>query len=365
MQTVVKNPDPRLLPQGWAEHFDSQRKIWYYIDLDSVPPRASFVHPCDELRRIKGKGRMTISHELAPEESSFSGSDTTTFAQRLYATSVSASLPQPPSSGSSISSTGLATHLEHPRSSSSPGLASGDSSSSNPASSTYSISPSPLPAEQSNSDRPKLFGPRQPRNSRHRSASSPAVRSPLAAEDTDIYGTPTLYHPVVVASTTPPGRRITSLEVKRADNQASIGSGVKPTGAPDCIPKALPPIPNATDISKPPATPLIMAPPTIRRLAKRYSAVTEDNIYVAPVPPGVSSSPALTQERPLPLDVALIHTNIDPPSLDAQRFIQRPPTSLEQAILQPKPIKPLKGVSLSLQNQVVESSTPPPVNIRV
>ncbi|KAF4623216.1 hypothetical protein D9613_002004 [Agrocybe pediades] len=47
MSQSLRNPDSRPLPEGWAEHFDSARHIWYYVDLNVEPPRVTFAHPCD------------------------------------------------------------------------------------------------------------------------------------------------------------------------------------------------------------------------------------------------------------------------------------------------------------------------------
>ncbi|KAF9056401.1 hypothetical protein BJ165DRAFT_512176 [Panaeolus papilionaceus] len=107
MPGLTSNPDSRPLPRGWTEHFDSQRKLWYYIDLDANPPRVTFVHPYDEPSSPRPSNSppsstTTMSNEGSGEGRRGSTTSTTqgmtrepshrsrraTVAQQLYASSL-------------------------------------------------------------------------------------------------------------------------------------------------------------------------------------------------------------------------------------------------------------------------------------
>lgn len=44
---TMQNPDPRPLPNGWTQHYDTSRNTWYYVQINVTPPRASHQHPAD------------------------------------------------------------------------------------------------------------------------------------------------------------------------------------------------------------------------------------------------------------------------------------------------------------------------------
>ncbi|KAF9535788.1 hypothetical protein CPB83DRAFT_878871 [Crepidotus variabilis] len=107
METNQKNPDSRRLPAGWAEHFDSNRGVWYYINLGIANPRVTFVHPCDEsasvpppasapaLQSTSGSAESSSSSSMRPLGSRESSSSLgisrgrrATVAQQLYASSI-------------------------------------------------------------------------------------------------------------------------------------------------------------------------------------------------------------------------------------------------------------------------------------
>ncbi|KAF5312167.1 hypothetical protein D9619_003108 [Psilocybe cf. subviscida] len=104
----MQSQSQSALPNGWVEHFDSQRKIWYYVDLDSDPPRVAFVHPSESQTtpssapgRFAEPGTRTppMQRPAGPRESASPASSLrpthrrprrATVAQQLYASSLPA-----------------------------------------------------------------------------------------------------------------------------------------------------------------------------------------------------------------------------------------------------------------------------------
>ncbi|KAJ3493541.1 hypothetical protein NLJ89_g10995 [Agrocybe chaxingu] len=106
MQTA-RNPDTRPLPEGWIQHYESSKQLWYYVQTTVMPPKVSFTHPLDLERLSK---RMHIAtpqaerpmsvvrqpHPLPPVPQGL------TTAQKLYA-----------SSGSNISTPMISSDIQN------------------------------------------------------------------------------------------------------------------------------------------------------------------------------------------------------------------------------------------------------------
>ncbi|KAF9057314.1 hypothetical protein BJ165DRAFT_1397607 [Panaeolus papilionaceus] len=106
MQNVAGNPDGRPLPEGWSQHFEPSKRMWYYVQMNIMPPKVSFTHPADLAGNGEGSRTPTLpqsSHNThhnsmpRPQSMSFpqmpgvdgSRSGGLTFAQKLYASSAS------------------------------------------------------------------------------------------------------------------------------------------------------------------------------------------------------------------------------------------------------------------------------------
>ncbi|KAF8203736.1 hypothetical protein BJ912DRAFT_210334 [Pholiota molesta] len=110
MQPLTRNPIQRQLPDGWIEHFDSQRNLWYYVDLNTDPPRVTLVHPSEfndkhpssAPARVKDHGQQPrsshVQRPIGPRQSASTSSNSiphpsqrprrATVAQQLYASSL-------------------------------------------------------------------------------------------------------------------------------------------------------------------------------------------------------------------------------------------------------------------------------------
>ncbi|KAJ3517626.1 hypothetical protein NLJ89_g391 [Agrocybe chaxingu] len=123
MPAAPRNPDTRPLPEGWAEHFDSQRELWYYIDLNASTPRVTFVHPCDGThpasapvkspREHGAYGRLAIRpvggrdnpmHAATAASRDPQRTRRATVAQQLYASSLTLESRNPPPPSLSVDS---------------------------------------------------------------------------------------------------------------------------------------------------------------------------------------------------------------------------------------------------------------------
>ncbi|KAF6766424.1 hypothetical protein DFP72DRAFT_866461 [Ephemerocybe angulata] len=51
------NPDRRPLPSGWTQHYDASRKLWVYLDMSALPPRATLTHPTGPSIRVDALSR--------------------------------------------------------------------------------------------------------------------------------------------------------------------------------------------------------------------------------------------------------------------------------------------------------------------
>ncbi|KIM45772.1 hypothetical protein M413DRAFT_292826 [Hebeloma cylindrosporum] len=50
MQNTQRNPensDRRPLPEGWVQHYESSKQLWYYVQTNVTPAKVSFTHPAD------------------------------------------------------------------------------------------------------------------------------------------------------------------------------------------------------------------------------------------------------------------------------------------------------------------------------
>ena len=242
------------------------------MDLNSIPPRTSLVHPADDVQ-----------------------SD----AQRLYATAItSTSRPSVP-----IRSI---VHGDTPLSPLSPAQAPPPSSVSEPE-----------------------YRARRLQKSRY--------LPPLSMGEGLVNGQ-TLYSPAVQTSLSPTFKP--QYDVRRG-RRASLGIS-HPEGYDTFRRKALPPTP----IDGQGSDGMIMISGTNQH-TKLYSGITEDNVFIMPACGKVSS----TEQRAIMIDQV-------PLSVASRKPIASPsftrPT--DQAILQPRPMKPIRGISTSFQEQIRETS---------
>ncbi|KAF8966408.1 hypothetical protein BDZ97DRAFT_681899 [Flammula alnicola] len=96
----MQNTDTRPLPEGWNQHYESTKQLWYYVQTNGMHPQVSFTHPADMVaanRKVSAyepnpamemprpaSGQTAIQ---PPSHSSLAPSSQSTFAQRLYASS--------------------------------------------------------------------------------------------------------------------------------------------------------------------------------------------------------------------------------------------------------------------------------------
>ncbi|KAJ8086063.1 hypothetical protein PM082_004882 [Marasmius tenuissimus] len=57
------NPDTRPLPSGWEERFDARKGAWFYVQRNTIPSRATYIHPSDS----------RFSTSTSPQSTSTSG----------------------------------------------------------------------------------------------------------------------------------------------------------------------------------------------------------------------------------------------------------------------------------------------------
>ncbi|KAK1216478.1 hypothetical protein PQX77_020895 [Marasmius sp. AFHP31] len=98
------NPNTRPLPSGWEERFDARKGAWFYVQRNTIPSRATYIHPSD-LRFSTSTSLQSTSTSSGPDHSDPDcpvpalglrdrGADntpamiTSSFAQRLYASAL-------------------------------------------------------------------------------------------------------------------------------------------------------------------------------------------------------------------------------------------------------------------------------------
>ncbi|KAF8912887.1 hypothetical protein CPB84DRAFT_1742327 [Gymnopilus junonius] len=354
MSSSLKNSDTRPLPEGWTEHFDSE----YYVDLVPEPPRVTFIHPCDlegkhptsapaNSREHPSKQRLS-QRPVGPRKSSTASlnpalHDTTqrqrraTVAQQLYASSLNPGSRQllltpdpPPHHQQSVSS--------------SPGPEDVASSSS-----TYSSRKNPVSSTSSSllnldhHDPRKVFDcTRMAPGVRRMTVNGTGLPRNLAPgsspRDGKGYGAHELYHPSVsnvTPSPVPPKDtpdnhpRGSALPMLTTQDTRLIGSSSSQS---ETLSLAARGAESAPDVMSPLDSDI-------------YSGVTEDGLLVAPGKPSVFTP----SKSSATLDVSSLKGKRPESSSLSQASAKM--SSTDTGILQPKPIRPMQGVSLNLQVQ--------------
>ncbi|KIM47983.1 hypothetical protein M413DRAFT_22554 [Hebeloma cylindrosporum] len=310
MQASATNPDSRPLPDGWTEHFDSQRTIWYYVDLNSEPPRVTFVHPCDgtlqplsapipemgRLSQIRSSQRLRESRGITSPQSRRA-----TVAQLLYASSISSS--QASTSSSLLWADGVPSSADCP---------------SPVPPSLLSSRPRPMPDSGSQlvleSDK---IAPFTANAFYHHSVGTPPLFIPRTSSAKDVLETDLRTAPFAPKKDHHPKPYFDALSSPPPNVHPSLPSSSMASYFPN---------------------------------SNLYTATTEDNVMVMPTSRTTDQAPnenwkapidvsCLSDSHPLPVD--RFHNTRNIATLDDQNII-----------VQPKPTRPLNGVSLNLQAQV-------------
>ncbi|KAF8807623.1 hypothetical protein BYT27DRAFT_7256196 [Phlegmacium glaucopus] len=352
----LENLHSKPLPQGWSEHFDTERKIWYYVDLDSIPPRASLVHPADNISQGHDQsGGASILSRPLPIINATNSCDnvqtngtTLTSAQRLYATATI-------SNSSGLASTSVATPEVSIRQHASISARSIVVDTSLSPTQT----PSPTSVTANLEDSPSRYRPRRLRQSRqmtHPFLSPSPFSTPLSVAQGSTGQT--LYNPAVQISASGPNFDSKSRPKPQGPKVLREASLVTShTEGLDFRRKALPPIPADRERSNG----LTTAPTTSNSQHRNvYSGITEDNVLLMPAH-GKVSSPG---QRAI-IDDDEVSESLPP--LSPTRCESHQPIvstsfsqSMDQVIFQPRPIKPLRGLSANFQDQIRETSQPTP-----
>ena len=311
------------------------------MDLDSIPPRATLVHPADGVPQGHHQSgtASVLSRPLPTINATASGDNfgnvqidgtTTTFAQRLYAT-------------------GMTLNSSHPASTSLPtarSIVDEDATQAN----TSPPPPQPPPRPLALVSESEHFQPRY-RTGRLREKNQTFLSLPLS----EGLAGQTLYNPAVQTSTSLP-----TSDSFKPQHDGPRGRGPKVirhaslriphTEGHQFRRKALPPTP--VDRDRPRS--LIMTSITSHnQLPNLYSGITEDDIFIMPTHNGVT----LTEQRAILIDEVPL-SPISPTQSEFHQPSSSFTRSTDQVILQPRPIKPLQGLTASFQDQIRETSQP-------
>ena len=306
----------------------------YYVDLDSIPPRATLVHPADGVSQGHDQSRGTsISINTTDTGDSSDNVQThctaPTSAQRLYAS-------------------GMTSNSFHFTSTSLPTARSIVNKDATPVDDTFpppTQTCSPLPATSvSESEHVQLrYLPRRPLEKRE--TTHPFSSLPLSNGLTG----QTLYNSAVQTSASVPtsdsfkprGPRLTRNVTVRSSHAEGQEFRRKP----------LPPIPIADGEKR--QSLITMSTTPYRQHPNLYSGITEDNVFLIPSHGKVSS----TEQRPILIDEVPLS-----PVSPSQNGLHQPSSSFTQStdkvILQPRPIKPLQGLPASFQDQILSTLRP-------
>ncbi|KDR85222.1 hypothetical protein GALMADRAFT_233943 [Galerina marginata CBS 339.88] len=374
MQSMFKNPDSRPLPEGWAEHFDSQRRIWYYVDINAKPPRATFVHPCDVdgkqpasapakygsivriLQRPVGP-RTNASASLNAGSRNGRRARSATVAQQLYASSLTTSASREPPLAADRS------FLRQP--SMSPSPTSDEVAFASSSNTPYYTSKSSNVSSTSSSSSTNL-GTHYPRNlfdctrlapgTRRMTVNGPQPSQPSSSgserQDGVTHVARALYHPSVNTTPSPiPLQGLLDNNLRRVTIPVQKSSGILSNA---------PSIAHSNGIPQSPMSPMTILSASRLNInptsqdTKQYTAITDDNLMIMPQSMSIASS-ALSAS-PVALDVASLQDEQPVVASSSQASRHIPQTNTDTDILQPKPIRPLKGISLNLQVQVAAMS---------
>jgi len=305
------------------------------VDLDSLPPRATLVHPADGVSQGHNQSRGTsisISTTVAGDSSDNVQTHGTapTSAQRLYAS-------------------GMTSNSFHFTSTSLPTARSIVDKDATPVD-TFKLPPptqasSPPATSVSESEHVQLrYLPRTPLEKRETAHPFPSV--PLS----DGLTGQTLYNSALQASTSVPTSDSFKPRGPRVTRNAALRSSY--AEGQEFRRKPLPPIPIA-DGEKRKSLVTMSTMPYTSQHTNLYSGITEDNVFLIPAHGKISS----TEQRPILIDEVPLS-----PVSPSQNGLHQPSSpftqSTEKVILQPRPIKPLQGLPASFQDQILLTLRP-------
>ncbi|KAH9486713.1 hypothetical protein JR316_0000778 [Psilocybe cubensis] len=361
MQHSLHNPDTRTLPEGWADHFDSQ----YYVDLYAEKPRVSFAHPCDldnqqpssAPARVKEGVRSTrcLQKPIGPRKNSSASINTiiretqrnrrATVAQQLYASSGVI-----PSTGASspLGFRSSSASLRRPSVSNCPAPEEAACLSSK-CSIVSATSSSPLPVSPHiDNHHPRNFfdctrlapGTRRMTVNGARPSlmqTSIPVKSDAGAHS--YTSTQSFYHPSV------------STSVKNSPSPVLISTQECPDTPAQTVQS------NKSYSQRPLITILSNNAPDQSSTSSRfyagktaesttYKVSTEDHVLVVPNQVSTQTSSTTT------LNMSTLESASPGASGGSKKPRSLPPINTTTPILQPKPIRSLRGISLNLQVQV-------------
>jgi hypothetical protein len=304
------------------------------VDLDSIPPRATLVHPADGVSQEHDQSRRTSILWRPPPtiNATVTGNSsdnvqthgtTTTSAQRLYATGMT-------SNSSSNSSHFTSTSLPTARS-----IVDRDATPANTSPPPTQASPPLPPTSVSESEH---F---QPRYRPRRLLEKPQTTHPFSSLPlSESLTGQTLYNSAIQTSASLPTSDSFKPRGPRVTRNASLRSYAEGRRR-----KALPPIPTADGDKRNSLITISTTPHS--QITSLYSGITEDNVFLIPAHGKVSS----TEQRAILIDEVPLS-----PVSRSQSGLQRPSSqftrSTDQVILQPRPIKPLQGLTASFQDQL-------------
>ena len=299
------------------------------MDLDSIPPRATLVHPADDISQEHDQSRTSmISSRPSPTINTVTGNNSDnaqtngtapTSAQRLYAT-------------------GMTSKSSHFTSTSLPTAHSIVDTDATPA----DTSPPPTSVSESEHFQPR-YRPRRLRE-KHQTT-HPFSSLPLSEGLTG----QTLYNSAVQTSASVPTSDSFKPRGPRVTRNASLRSSY--TEGHEFRRKPLPPIPVADGEKRNSLITITTTPHS--QHTNLYSGMTEDNVFLIPDQGKVPS----TEQRAILID----EVPLSPVSTSQNRLHQSSSLftrSTDQVILQPRPIKPLQGLTASFQDQIGLTSQP-------
>lgn len=300
------------------------------MHLDSIPPHATLVHPADGVSQGHDQSRgasissyppPTINATVTGNNAQTNGTAPTS-AQLLYASGMN-------SNSSHFTSTSLPTTRSIVDKDVTPADTSPPSSQASP------------PPSVSESEHVQLrYRPRSLREKHE--TTRPLSSLPLSEGLTG----QTLYNPAVQTSSSVPTSDSFKPRGPRLTRNASLRSS--DAEGHEFRRKPLPPIPVADGEKR---NSLITISTTLHsQHINLYSGITEDNVFFIPAHGKVLS----TEQRAILIDEVTVP--LSPVSPSQSGLHQKPSSpftrSTDQAILQPRPIKPLQGLTASFQDQI-------------
>lgn len=311
------------------------------MDLDSIPPRATLVHPADGVSQGHDQSRGSSISSCPSPTINIAVTGNSSDNVQTHGTA--------PTSAQRLYATGMTSNPSHLTSTSPPSGRSTVDKDTTPADTSPApppptqASPPPPPTSVSESEHVQLrYHPRRIREKHE--TTHPFSSLPLSEGSTGQM----LYNPAIQTSTSVPTSDNFKPRGPRVTRNASLRSSY--AEGHEFRRKPLPPIPVADRENR---NSLITIPTTPHsQLTNLYSGVTEDNVFLIPAHGKVSSEqPAiLIDEGPLS-PVSSSRSGLHQPSSPFTR-------STDQVILQPRPIKPLQGLAASFQDQLRLTSQP-------